>query len=444
MKHKIFITFLILFSVNTLSAQQQISLSEALEIGLKNNFQIQIAQKRAEIAKNNNTRENAGNYPTVNFNLSSNNIFNRSNNPASFIPEITSINNGLVPSLDGQWVIFNGFKADLNMQQFEELQLQSESQVKVAIENNIQQIMLAYYQAIIQKEQLQTLQEVLNLSEDRIEYQEVRQEFGQAGAFDIIQASDAFLNDSTALLIQKNSYETTLLNLKLAMGEENPSVRYEPSEKLSSEAKQYIFEDLEEQMLKDNVNAQQLLIAQRLANVNSELSKSNRLPTISVAGGISYNQAFFWQSGENPFTQQAFGSDFSNQFNIYLNGTLTYNIFDGGARKRSIANSKIEEEIAQLNINDLQRSLSAQLRIALQNYNNQFALLDVTEKLIENAEKNLQISEERLRGGQISSFDYRAVQLAYINASQARLSTLFNLKNAEIELIRLIGGFVKK
>ena len=113
------------------------------------------------------------------------------------------------------------------------------------------------------------------------------------------------------------------------------------------------------------------------------------------------------------------------------------------AMKRAVQNAKIEEEIAQLNIDDLKRNLSSQLKITLENYNNQLELVKLTERLIASSEKNLKIADERFKGSLITSFDYRSVQLNYINASQSRLNAIYNLKNTEIILIRLIGGLVR-
>ena len=69
-------------------------------------------------------------------------------------------------------------------------------------------------------------------------------------------------------------------------------------------------------------------------------------------------------------------------------------------------------------------------------------LVQLTENLIENARNNLAISKERFDGGLISSFDYRAIQLAFVNASQSKLNALYNLKTTETELLRLTGQLV--
>ncbi len=443
--YRIIYTSALLWFSTGLMAQTPISLSEAIEIGLGNNYQIKIAEKELSIAENNNTLKATGRYPVIDFNLSSNNTFTRSNNPAGFVPKVTNVNSGLTPSVDLRWTVFDGFTFKINKQRLDQLQMQGGTQVKVAVENTIQSIILAYYQALIQKEQLGVLNEVIDLSRSRIEYQKVRQEFAQAGTFDVLQSEDAYLNDSTSLVIQNNSYQSALLNLKLAMGVDDTDVLYEPNESLELPKTNYEFSDLEQKMFVENQNIRQLLIAQQLSKLNTDLQKAARkYPTISLGSGISANGSAFWQSGTNPFTQEPFGGDLSGNVNYYLNLTGTYNIFDAGNRKRAVQNAKIEEEIAAMNIEDLKRNLSAQLRITLDNYNNQLQLVDLTERLIESADKNLKIAEERFKGSLITSFDYRAVQLNYINASQSRLNAIFNLKNTETELIRLIGGMVRE
>ncbi len=443
-KYTLGVILLVLLATTGLEAQEKsITLSEAIEIGLDNNFQIRIAKKQVEVAKNNNTWKNTGRYPTVDFNLGFGNRFNWSNNPASFNPRISTFNSGLTPSIDGQWVLFDGFKYKINKKRLEELEYQTQSNVGLAIENNIRAIMVAYYQAVIQKKQLETLEEVLNLSKERIQYQQVRQEFGQAGKFEILQSSDAFLNDSTTLLIQKNTYENTLLNLKLSMGIDDMNITYEPKDKLDEDFVRYQFSDLEKKMFSKNKNLKQLYISQQLSKINTELLKADRSPVVGLGTGVALGGTGYWQSGSNPITNELYGADFSSNFNYYLNLNLTYNLFDAGARRRNVENAKIEEEIADLNIQDLKQGLSSQLRLTLDNYNNQIDLLRLTEKLIANARENMGISEARFRAGQISSFDYRTVQLAYVNASQARLNALYNLKNTEIELIRLTGGLVR-
>ncbi|MEM1320113.1 MAG: TolC family protein [Bacteroidota bacterium] len=425
-------------------AQARLTLAQAIKKGLRNNFQIQIAEKNREVAENNNSWEAAGRYPNINFNIFSRNAFNYDDNPAGFISDpYTSTNFGLTGNIDLLWTIFDGHRVKINKQRLEELERQSNSSIDVEVERGIQSIILAYYQALIEKERLDVLQEALDLSIDRVEYQEIRQKYGQAGAYEILQSKDALLNDSTSILVQMNTFDTALRNLNLAMGERNPAKKYVLTDSLAHEAENYEFRTLQQKMLASNKQLKNLDFSLKLAQIDSRLQESFKKPTLSVNSGLNQSFNVNRLNASNPFTGESFGSNQVRNSNFYLNLTASILLYDGGTRNRNIQNARLQESIAKLNIEELKQQLSSQLKVTLDTYDNQRKLLGITENLITNARQNLNISRERFRAGQINSFDYRTVQLAYINASQSRLNAIFNLKNTETELIRLIGGLVR-
>lgn len=430
----------------SLFAQEKLSLAQAIEIGIQNDYQIEIARQNLQIATNNNDWGAAGRYPRVDLNVNSINGYRNAKSPG-FLLEQSALNTGITPSIDATWTIFDGKKVKINKRQFEELERLNANGVTVATENTVQTIILAYNQTLIQQEQLETLREVLDLSRDRIDYQEVRKEFGQAGKFDLLQTQDAYLNDSTNILIQENNVATAFRNLNLAMGVDELSKTYQLTDGLNYETTQYRLADLEQTLFSNNKNLQSLLINQELANINTRFQESFNKPTVGLGTGLSYDLTetngtqLLAFGGGDPMEVDNNGTN--KTFNFYFNIQASYNLFDGGNRKRNIENAKVEELVAQLNINDLKRGLSNQLANALANYNNQLRLVNLTEDLIENAKENLRIGEERFKGGLITSFDYRSIQLAFVNASQSRLNAIFNLKNTEVELMRLTGDLIK-
>ena len=444
MKKFLTIALLLYCLTFTLSGQESLSLAKAIETGLQNNYNIEIARENIEIAQLDNDWGMAGRYPTINLNLNSNNGFSNSNNPASFLTEISSFSTGLSPSLDANWILFDGYRVRLTKQRFEELQRLSEGNLQIAVENTIRSIILAYYAALVQEEQLGVLEEVLELSRDRITYQEVRQEFGQAVKFDLLQTQDAYLEDSTNYLIQKTSFENALRDLNLAMGVDDLGRRYSLADPLTYETSNYQLQDLRTKMFANNRNLQNLFINREVASLNTRLAEAALSPTVSVRGSALYNANLSSGSGTLRSGESLeLDAVIARNLNVGVNFTATYNLFNGGVTRRNIDKAKRNEIITQLNVDETKRQLSAQLENTLATFNNQRALMRLSEERIENAQQNLEIAEERFRGGLINSFDYRTIQLAYINASQARLSALFNLKNTETELIRLIGGLVR-
>ena len=63
-----FIVSLLLLIAIPVQGQDTLSVSDAVQIALENNFSIRIAKNNAEIANNNNTIGNAGFLPNVNAN----------------------------------------------------------------------------------------------------------------------------------------------------------------------------------------------------------------------------------------------------------------------------------------------------------------------------------------------------------------------------------------
>jgi outer membrane protein TolC len=133
----------------------------------------------------------------------------------------------------------------------------------------------------------------------------------------------------------------------------------------------------------------------------------------------------------------------TNNLNTFINFSASYNIFDWGVRRRNIENARVREIIAQIDIEDYKRTISGELENTLATYNNQKQLVQVTNQLVENARKSLTIAEDRFEAGLVNIFDYRQVQLSYINATQSRLNAIYNLKTTETDLIRLVGGLVR-
>ena len=69
-------------------------------------------------------------------------------------------------------------------------------------------------------------------------------------------------------------------------------------------------------------------------------------------------------------------------------------------------------------------------------------LKQVAELGVKSARLNLQIAEEKYRSGAISSFNFRDIQIIYLNAARELLQAKFNLVESYTELLRLTGGII--
>ena len=126
--------FLVAFALQgTIIAQEQLSLSDAIQMGLANNFGIRIEQTNRDIARNNNTWGQAGRYPSIELSVGQNNNITDIDNPASFLQgQIRG--NDLNPVIAARWTIFDGFSVNINKRRLELLESQSDGNVEIVIE----------------------------------------------------------------------------------------------------------------------------------------------------------------------------------------------------------------------------------------------------------------------------------------------------------------------
>ena len=108
------------------------------------------------------------------------------------------------------------------------------------------------------------------------------------GAFELLQAQDAYFSDSTTYLIQQNTYETAIRNLNLAMGEDQLNQYYQFTDELSFQPQDYNFGAMQTKMLANNQSLKNLFINRELANINTKIVESAKYPVLSTRAGLSY------------------------------------------------------------------------------------------------------------------------------------------------------------
>ena len=119
-----------------LPAQETLSLSDAIAIGLEKNYNIRLAKIDRDIAVTNDDWALAGRYPTVNVTLASDNRYTNTNNPASIQISSSIANNALTPGIEANWVLFDGYRVRYTKRQLEELVQLREGELQLDIENN--------------------------------------------------------------------------------------------------------------------------------------------------------------------------------------------------------------------------------------------------------------------------------------------------------------------
>lgn len=402
----------------------ELSLSAAIEKTLENNYGILISEIDIESAEITNTRGNAGGLPSVGFDVSSQNSLRFSDGNS------TQINN-LSADLGFAWKIFDGFRVKITLEKFQDLEELSRGQSAVVIENSIQDVIMNYYYVLLLQENLKVREKLMLLSKDRYDYEQARFDLGGSVSVNVLLAKNLWLNDKAAWLRQEIAIKDAMRSLNYLMAEkDNPA--WILSEDFKIETKEFILSSLIDKMLSNNQVLKNQYINQSLKEKDRRIRESDLLPDLSLSGGVanSYNR----NSNANPVN--------TNTYYPYGNLVFSYDIFNGGIRSTAIKVAKLNEEISRIETEEMIHSLTNRMLGIYDNYLLKTELLSIAEENLEVAELNLGIAGEKFKNGSITSFDYRDIQLIYLNAAQSRLSAIYELIDSETELTRLTGGFI--
>jgi outer membrane protein TolC len=441
-KNSIFLLLLAICSVAI--AQEPLSLNDAISLGLQRNYGILIENKNIEIAKNNNNSGEAGKWPTITFNVNQNNSVTdnvKVANPFQLQGPISS--NSVNPSINLNWVLFDGFSVKMTKRRLDQLQAETEGNASIVIANTIQSIILGYYVAVLENERLEEFQKQLQLSRDKYEYLKVKSEIGSAVTTDLLLEEGNYLTDSINFINQQLAFRSAIRNLNVLLSETEMTKEYTLLDSLEIPLELYAYDDLRAKMIQENVDIKRQYITQSLLGTATKLAESDKYPTLTFNSGFSENR------GRSNLSNTNRGADFPDPLsavtdNYFANFTLSFTLFNGGRINRSIKNALVSEDIGQLRIDQMENSLDRDLLTAIDRYNIRRQLYEINNRREAVAKINLQLSESKFSNGTINSFDYREVQNNYLSASILKLQSIYNLIDSKIELMRLTGGLIQE
>jgi outer membrane protein TolC len=273
---------------------------------------------------------------------------------------------------------------------------------------------------------------VKELSGDRYEYEMMRKELGSAVTFEVLQAKNSYYSDSTNHLLQQLRVKNAYLTLNLLLGEP-PGVRFALVDSFQVQLQQYELGDLMNKMRSSNRTLLNQYVNQEILKKDVGIARSDLWPSLTMNAGVDYSQSWYdWEKHDKN----------TYLFDYYANFTLSFNLFNGGNTRRAIEAARINETIGQIEIQEASQTLENLLVNQFDLFQIRKQLLEVAEVNLESAELNLQIATEKYRNGTINSFNFRDVQLIFLNASSNKLNAVYDLIDSQVELLRLTGGII--
>ncbi len=429
-----FALILLILLSNKVQAQTTLTLEEAINRALNQNFGIKVLQNDVKVLNNNAVKANAGFLPNVglvasetpslgylNQKLSNGGEVNRSN--------VSSTLNGAVQL---SWLLYDGKRMYLELDRLKELQGVGEISLRLRSEQLIYDVMRTYFNIVRQQELAKSLEDQLNLYEERLRLASTRLEVGKGNQLDVLQAQSDLSVQKTQLLRQKQATDIAKLQLNQLLTNSDASLNFDVKDSLSVAAYSD-YNILKTNLLAKNLNITLLKKQLGISTLLAQEAESQSKPRVVLNSGFTIGRQ-----------DNTAGLFLVNQ-NTGLNAgvTLTYPLYDGGNIKRQVTNAKIEIESNKLRAQQMETDLLNSLNIAYQNYLNAAEILRGEENNKTIARQSIEIAMERFRLSRSTILELALIQQTYENAIFRSITAKFEAKMAEIDLLRLSGSLLR-
>ncbi len=406
-------------------AQKILTFEDAIARAMDVNYQIEIAQNNAAIARNNEHIGNAGLLPKFDISGATN---SQGVTPAGGPEDVTTTTSA---QLQGSYTLFDGFG---NIYRFKNLSLQKdigEADARNLIETTLFSVSQAYFSAASSLENLRIAQELLAISRERLERARRRSAFGQAKTVDVLAAEVDFNADSVTVTRAQLVWDEARRDL-------NVLLNYDVAHEFTVES-DILFQDISSQhiLLESALQNNASFQSQRLATLQSQfqlkLTRAFQLPRLDLNASYGYNQT-------------------SPDFKLGLNdpneswrigASINVNLFDGFQTtierqnaKLNVKNQKLREQQARL---ELERALVN----AYEAYQNSRLVLQLEQENLAAAETNFTRTQELFDLGQVTTTQFREAQLNLIAAKSNISQAKYSSKLQEIYLLRLAGQLLQ-
>ncbi|MEI7627750.1 MAG: TolC family protein [Bacteroidota bacterium] len=409
--------------------QQKISLTDAINIALKNSYDIQLAQNNIEISTLSNTYGYAGGLPIVSGTASDNeqvtSINQKFPDPTRDTKRDNVATNNLAIGVTGSVLLYNGMRVQSTKKRLDELLQQNQQVLAAQIQNTIAAVMSKYFDIVRQQYFLKALNRTIEVSKQKLDILEVRKQVGVANNADIFQAQldlngNLQLKESQFLAIDQA--KTDLLNL----------IFLKPADQ------KIIIEDtivIDKSINLDSVRSRlstnpQVIAAQQQVRINEIVEReiaAVRYPSIRASTGYNLTSA---KSGAGfILLNQSYGP--------FVGINLSVPIYNGSISKKQQQIAEINTRSSKTVYDNLLLDYETGAVRTYQAYTNSLSQLKMESENFTLSQQLLDLISKKFELGQATIIDVKQAQQSFENASYRLINLTYTAKIAEVELKRL-------
>jgi outer membrane protein TolC len=429
---------ILLFGNNSL-AQDTLTVEKAVATALNNNYDILLSRQDSASVAITSEYRTAVFLPTLNANSTV--LFNRNNQRSKFASGKDTTRSGIRTSninasLNLNWTLFDGLRLFILGERLDVATVRGNLLIKNQVVNTVSDVIKTYYDIVRQKQQLSNVEEQMTLSADRLRLAQYRLDIGVGIKPDVLQAQIDYNTQHAAQINQLSLIDQRKHDLNRLMNVPQ-TVDYEVVDTI------LFTYDLVLGNLMNGV--EETSPALRLARTEIDLAhldvreaRALRFPTIAFTSAYSFSRNIN-NSVVNPVAQALFNQNRGLNYGF----TASIPIFNRFTVKQQIRQAELSVDYSRLQLENQQSLINTNILNNYRSYIAQKQIISVNDSSVVLARENLNIERERYRLGATTFIELRQAEENLANAVFNAITTRYNLKIAETELLRLRGDIVR-
>ena len=422
-------------------SQTSLTIEQAINIALENNYQLKQAENNRDLADTRVRSAQADFLPSLSAGFSGSRNVGR-----QFVQEDLSFEDrttyGLGGSVNANLTIFDGFANISNLRAARANKESEELSYQRLKENVMFDTASRFLEVVLNRELLTIAETNLEASTSQLERITAQVEVGARPTVDQYNQESVVANDELAVIQRENALEVSMARLIRIMQDNTinevdpvmPTVDEMALMPMNLNLQEMISSALEQ---RSDIRAQEFDIESNLQNYR--IARGQHLPTISASAGVNGS----WSDQLlDPITGEAvsFRDQFFDQ-NVRrsLGFSIQIPIFNRWNTRTNIESAKVQLRNSELAMENVQFQVTEEVRQAYNDYTSIVKELESTEKALIAAERAYETEQQRYEVGSSTLIELNQANANYVQAQSNRIQAVYNFVFQEKLLDYYIG-----
>lgn len=448
MKHTVllyrYVLFLFIYAITITpgNAQTELTLQQSIEIALRHNPDIRIAEMDIQKSLHGRTRARSEMFPSVSA---------RGNYDRSWeLPEIVFSPPPGFPGANGEIRARMGVEHTVNSGVTLEQPIYtggaisagtriashgieaSEYNFSSVEQQTIAEVYDAFYAILLAQELVTVAEQSLSSAEENLRQVERLYEEGATSRFELLRAQVQAGTLRPDVTEARHNYELSLENLMNLLGIEEAE-GIEANGSFTPRSRTLHEEDTDrliEQAYQQRPEFQMLHTQERMNRENIRIARSHFLPRVFFSSSMN------WQALRDDLSGLT-GDDFTRVTSSQL--VVQIPIFNGFANTARYQEARVELQQIQIQKNNARKLIATEIRSLHKNLQHAAEILESQEQVVEQAQEGLRLANLLYEEGAATLLEVIDAQLAYSQASTSYYRAIYNYNTTSVQLERAVG-----